>query len=67
MEITDTRLREVIHNLLEDKTQQEVLEYIAIAEWDSELKERAFKMVNGLPEEEIAMAENGDISDMGIF
>jgi len=67
MEVTNEKLREVVHNLLEKNGENGALMYISSTDWSSDIKERAIQMINGLPEEEVAMAENGDISDMGGF
>jgi hypothetical protein len=67
-EITDERLREIVDKLITERGEDGAAEYISTGEYSAELKERAMNMIRGKSESDMdsAMAEGGDISDMGL-
>jgi len=67
MEVTDERLREIVKKLINENGESGANAYVASSDWDQSIKDRAIKIINGDPQEEVVMAEHGDISDSNGF
>lgn len=68
MEITEEKLRDIVEKWIMQKGVEGTINYISTGDYPAEIKKRALNMVQVKTKEELenqsAMAENGDISDM---
>ena len=67
MEMTEQALREAVEKLIFKLGEEGAISYISSGDYDLETKEKAIKMIKyERDDSEMPMAENGDISDMGL-
>ena len=66
-DMTDDKLREIINTMIENRGEEGAKEFISAGAYPQELKDRAIKMITGELENEVVMAEHGDISDSNGF